>query len=500
LSILNRVIHTNAAYQAVGGVKGALAKHAEQTFSALPNEDHRRLARALFLRLIEPGATEEDTTRRRAALTELILPDQAQTEMLRVCADAFVGARLLTTNKIADNLTIEVSHEALIREWERLGSWLKEARDDVRLQKDIAQDTASWVERGCKTDDDGLYRGLLLHNAQDWAARNVPSADESAFLAASAARQSELVALEEQRKHELLQAAERAEKAQQSAEQSADRASKARRALLLGVIAAVAVIVIAVAFSISSVQQTTLQAGQTLSPIPQTISAAQAIANDANQKAHAADTQVATAQTQIAVISATLTPVPQTLTVIAQDVAALQKKSYSFQLSADANALLAQNHLERDANGIVNMIYPSDPRLAALLTIHALRTAHTVQADQVLSKAIDQPPQVHVFQGHTNSVNSVAYSQDGRYILTGSSDKTARLWDTSTGQTLRIFAGHTGIVYSVAFSLTAATLSQAVLMEQHTYGIQAPENLYKPFEGTVTMCGASSFHLMGAPF
>ncbi|HLY27647.1 MAG TPA: TIR domain-containing protein, partial [Aggregatilineales bacterium] len=181
---------TFAAYREIGGVRGALAKHAEGIYAALPSDDYRKLARALFLRLIEPGATEQDTTRRRAALSELILPDAAQTTMLQAITDAFIGGRLLTTDKIAGVTTIEVSHEALIREWERLGNWLKDARDDVRLQKQISQDAAEWLRRGQRADDDGLYRGTVLIDAQDWARRSVPSATEAAFIEASATAES----------------------------------------------------------------------------------------------------------------------------------------------------------------------------------------------------------------------------------------------------------------------------------------------------------------------
>jgi WD40 repeat protein len=56
------------------------------------------------------------------------------------------------------------------------------------------------------------------------------------------------------------------------------------------------------------------------------------------------------------------------------------------------------------------------------------------------------------FEGHMDSVNSVAFSPDGRQVLTGSGDNTARLWDAQTGQELRRFEGHTSWVRSVAFS------------------------------------------------
>ena len=176
---------TIEAYREIGGLKGALARHAESTNAALPSEEHRRLARALFLRLIDPGMSEQDTTRRRAALSELSLPDAQQTLNLRAVADAFVTAHLLTTNEIAGTTTIEVSHEALIREWPRLIGWLREGREDIHLQQALSHDVAEWEQRS--KPKDRLYRGSQLKEASRWAQRNVPSDKEVAFLQASAA-------------------------------------------------------------------------------------------------------------------------------------------------------------------------------------------------------------------------------------------------------------------------------------------------------------------------
>ena len=54
--------------------------------------------------------------------------------------------------------------------------------------------------------------------------------------------------------------------------------------------------------------------------------------------------------------------------------------------------------------------------------------------------------------GHSKDVTSVAFSPDGARVLTGSIDKTAKLWDAGTGKLLRTFTGHTSGVWSVAFS------------------------------------------------
>ena len=56
------------------------------------------------------------------------------------------------------------------------------------------------------------------------------------------------------------------------------------------------------------------------------------------------------------------------------------------------------------------------------------------------------------FEGHTDVVIGVALSADGRRALSGSQDKTVRLWDTDTGQELKRFEGHTDGVPSVAMS------------------------------------------------
>src|SRR5262249_143457 len=71
---------------------------------------------------------------------------------------------------------------------------------------------------------------------------------------------------------------------------------------------------------------------------------------------------------------------------------------------------------------------------------------------------IAQSTTVQVFKGHDGFVTSVDFSSDGNWVLTGSYDKTARLWDINTGLEVRRFTGHTDPVQSVAFSPDVKTV------------------------------------------
>ena len=55
-------------------------------------------------------------------------------------------------------------------------------------------------------------------------------------------------------------------------------------------------------------------------------------------------------------------------------------------------------------------------------------------------------------EGHSDEVNSVAYSPDGTKIISGSFDKTIKIWDANTGECLETLEGHSGSVKSVSYS------------------------------------------------
>ena len=175
------------AYRKIGGVKGALVKHAEKTYNDLPSEEHRELAQPLFMRLIDFGPTHQDIARHRATLAEFELADSQLTEFLQETRDAFIDARLLTTNEVADTITVEVSHEALLREWPRCRDWVEETRKNLPAQQTLRNDVAQWDADG--KPKERLYRGSQMKTLKKRVNPRLLNKQEAFFLRASAAHQ-----------------------------------------------------------------------------------------------------------------------------------------------------------------------------------------------------------------------------------------------------------------------------------------------------------------------
>jgi WD40 repeat protein/serine/threonine protein kinase/DNA-binding XRE family transcriptional regulator/energy-coupling factor transporter ATP-binding protein EcfA2 len=237
------------AYQASGGVLGALARRADELYDRLDAEQ-QEAARQLFLRLVTPGEGIADTRRRalRSELTALTKDQGRKTEdadnadpsssVLRSSAaldkviDLYSRYRLLTFDHdpITRGPTIEVAHEALIRSWVRLREWLDTSRAMLRTQRQLTADTAEWVQRGRATDN--LATGARLDQFESLA--NSPDLalnhDERAYVLASVAmREAEAAEVEAARLRELAQAEALAEERLRRAEEQQKLAEEQRR-------------------------------------------------------------------------------------------------------------------------------------------------------------------------------------------------------------------------------------------------------------------------------
>lgn len=65
---------------------------------------------------------------------------------------------------------------------------------------------------------------------------------------------------------------------------------------------------------------------------------------------------------------------------------------------------------------------------------------------------VAQNPELVLQVGHMGDVNTISYSPDGKYILTASEDKTAKIWDVKSGKLFRTLNGHNNRVFSAKFS------------------------------------------------
>lgn len=197
---------TQSAYDALGGVVGALKSRAEAVTERFVRSGCEEVLRRIFLGLV---AVAEDTaldSRARVRLTNLQV-GQTEEERSRFAQvlQELVAARLLSQDGDGQESTFEVAHEALIRKWPRLRSWIEEDRVGLVQKRRIVLAAQQW--QSAQQDESLLLRGLQLANAEEWRKTwNARIGDsERAFLDASSAlrsRQLEQKRLQEQKERE----------------------------------------------------------------------------------------------------------------------------------------------------------------------------------------------------------------------------------------------------------------------------------------------------------
>jgi DNA-binding SARP family transcriptional activator/DNA-binding beta-propeller fold protein YncE len=166
----------------LGGISGSIARRAEETFQGL-DTDAQDVVRLVFGRLVT--LTSGGATRRRAAQAELTGDDAGRV------VEAFACNRLLAFDRDHETRepTVEVAHEALLTAWPRLGDWITEDGDELRVVGRLVAGSARWEESG---DDGELLRGASLAAAEALVDQNPQrlSAAEHRYVAASSERLS----------------------------------------------------------------------------------------------------------------------------------------------------------------------------------------------------------------------------------------------------------------------------------------------------------------------
>lgn len=152
-----------AAYVQTGTVLHAIGKRAEDAYQRLSIEVQERLE-DVFRELVD--AYENGTATRRRPLRSKLEANEDS----KALVNAFTEARLLVTDSTATGeAVIEVAHEALFREWERLSKWIDERRDQLLLRKRLERDALEWQSQGYPSDyrwpdSLALQAGAMLKN------------------------------------------------------------------------------------------------------------------------------------------------------------------------------------------------------------------------------------------------------------------------------------------------------------------------------------------------
>ena len=172
-------VMTVDAYRASGEIEGAVAKTAEDVFATL-SADGERMLRDILLRLVEASAGGAIESRRVERMQVEI--DAAHAKIV----DRLVDARLLIT----DESSVQLSHEALAREWPRLKEWLADDVEGQRIMRHVGASSAAWD--AMDRPETELYRGGRLTTAQHWREAVTPALTpiERDFLDASAAAET----------------------------------------------------------------------------------------------------------------------------------------------------------------------------------------------------------------------------------------------------------------------------------------------------------------------
>ena len=391
---------TNEAYQEIGGAVGALANRAKEIYHTLNNEA-QELAHQMFMRLVTLGEGAEDA-RRRATYAELFsLTDN--NDLMEEVIEQFAAFRLLSLDHDPQTRqpTVEVAHEAILREWDMLRQWLNDSRDDIRQERTVARAADDWHVHDREASY--LLRGARLENVEKWS--------KLTSLTLTPLEHEYIIEGLRQREEE-----EQAELARQAREAQLEQRSQN---FLRGLVAVLTIAtIISAGFGIFALQQR----------------------QDALDSATEAQSVALVAGSQAALANS------DTDAALALAWEAVSRNPDSTlaqaQLSEAAYSPGTVHRFDGHTEGVTSAAISPDGR-----TMISTSDDHTlILWDLGTGELLQQ------LQGHTKGVNEVVINPNGQTAVSVSEDSTAILWDLSTAQIVRRFEDYLGPLSAIDIS------------------------------------------------
>ncbi len=451
---------TFKAYEKVGGVTGGLRRWADQTFNSLEDERKKLLASRIFTDLVYLGNENEDLpdARRRRTLKSLYRNENEREDAYKL-ARRLVNARLLVTSYDPSSkaVTVEIIHDALLREWGLLKWWLKRDGPFLRWHQELERRAQAWVETNPNETRyiDTLLRGSSLSESEGWL--ELRAADlsevEQQFIKASREQQNRedlrwkmLYEKVEQQRQEAVRQREEAEKQRQEAIRQREEAEKQRAEAEWQRQEAERQRRIALARQLTA--QAQLLRGQQSHLLQRSV----LLAIEALQRLPSVEADQALRD------GLSLLPRPINRLAPRGDLTAMALSSGGRYLviatresSIEVWDVSSGRQLLRVfvEVGVKYMVFSQDARCFATVgTDSAVRVWETSSGRQV----------ARLFNG--SNVNSVVLSRDARYLVTMSGENIAWVWEVVTNRTLGPLA-HEGLIRAVTFSSDGRYLATA---------------------------------------